>query len=281
MNVANQTRTSQPIVGSQLRHHRPRLLDHNDLEDPDHTKSNSPVTYHCPQYAQGHTVPWHHHDRAQLLYAHAGIMTVNTDVGRWTVPPQQAVWIPAGISHDVQMPCPVAMRSLYIRSDIAMKLSNECKVVEVTPLLRELIARLVSNQHTDLEQLERLMAVLVDEVNLLRTPPLHLPAPRDHRLCRITAELINNAADERDLETWSQSVGASSRTLARLFKKETGLGFREWRQQLRLLKAIELLAMGNDVTSIALTLGYQSPSAFISMFRRVLGTTPGRYVSKS
>lgn len=286
MNVANQTSTSLWLEGSRLRHYAPRVLEHagsgeSDLSDTQAAKNHSTVTYHCPEYPAGHIVPWHHHDRAQLLYALSGIMTVTTEVGRWTVPPQQAVWIPAEVSHGVHMPCPVSMRSLYIRPDVAALLADECKVVEVTPLLRELIDRLVSRPHSNTQQLDRLMGVLVDEVNLLRSPPLHLPAPRDQRLRRITEELINNTADERDLETWSRTVGASSRTLARLFKKETGLGFREWRQQLRLLKAIELLAIGEDVTSVALSLGYQSPSAFISMFRRALGTTPGRYVTHS
>lgn len=266
---------SRHVEGSSLIHQAP-TLQYADTTDP---LNHSPITYHCPHYPAGHYVPSHHHDRAQLLYALSGIMTVTTDVGRWTVPPHQAVWIPASVSHDVHMPCAVSMRSLYIHPEIAAVLSSECRVVEVTPLLRELIARLVADQHKNIQQLERLIAVLVDEVDSLRSPPLHLPAPQDHRLCRITEELINNPADERDLATWSQTVGASTRTLARRFKKETGLGFREWRQQLRLLKAIELLAMGQDVTAVALTLGYQSPSAFISMFRRVLGTTPGRYVS--
>ncbi len=271
----------EAIDSADQHHHTQAPPDQFTLSGADDDSNASPVTCHCPHYPAGHVIPNHHHHRAQLLYALSGVMMVTTEAGRWTVPPQQAVWIPAATSHDVQMPGPVSMRSLYIRPDIASSLASECKVVEVTPLLRELIATLVTGQRADLQQLERLMAVLVDEVKLLHSPPLHLPTPHDHRLCRITEVLINNPSDERDLETWSQSVGASTRTLARLFKKETGLGFREWRQQLRLLKAIELLAMGEDVTSVSLTLGYQSPSAFISMFRRVLGTTPGRYFTNN
>ena len=124
----------------------------------------------------------------------------------------------------------------------------------------------------------RLIAVLVDEVLMLESPPLHLPAPRDPRLRSITDVLVDDPSDPRGPSEWSKMVGASERTLARLFVKETGMGFREWRQQLRLLKAIERLAGGEDVTSVALDLGYRSPSAFIAMFKRVLGETPGRYM---
>lgn len=238
------------------------------------------VTYHCPEYPAGHFVPMHRHLRAQLLYAVSGIMTVVTEEGTWTVPPQQAVWIPPETGHEVRMPCAVSMRSLYIHRDSVETLPSICRVVEVTPLLRELIARLVTPSARSAAQVTRLMAVLVDEVMALRSPPLHLPAPRDARLRSITDVLVDDPADARDLGTWSAMVGASERTLARLFRKETGMGFRAWRQQLRLLTAIERLAAGDDVTCVALDLGYRSPSSFIAMFKRALGETPGRYFKK-
>lgn len=178
------------------------------------------------------------------------------------------------------MPCDVSMRSLYIHRDAVAGLPDGCRVVQVTPLLRELIACLVTASPRTAEQVARLMAVLVDEVMMLDAPPLHLPAPRDPRLRAITDSLLEEPADGRGLAAWSALVGASERTLARLFVRETGMGFREWRQQLRLLTAIERLAAGHDVTSVSLDLGYHSPSAFIAMFKRVLGETPGRYVQR-
>ena len=245
-----------------------------------HIQDDDAVLVHfaCRNYPADHHIARHQHLRGQLLHAISGIMTVNTDSGSWTVPPQQAVWIPPKVSHEVFMPCAVSMRSLNLREDIARALSADCKVVEVTSLLRELIKRLVTQEHHAIKPLERLMAVLVDEVQRLKSSPLHLPAPQDSRVCQITDALINNPADERDLTQWALAVGASSRTLARRFRKETGLSFRQWRQQLRLLKAIELLALGQDVTAVALTLGYQSPSAFIAMFKRALGETPGKFI---
>ncbi len=208
-------------------------------------------------------------------------MVVTTDHGSWTVPPQQAVWIPPDLSHEVSMPCEVAMRSLYIRRDLVCEHFPDCQVLEVTPLLRELIARLVSVNHENAAQLERLMAVLLDEITQLNSPPLHLPAPRDHRLRSITGALIADPANEIELQQWANTAGASSRTLARLFEKETGMSFRTWRRQLRLLSAIERLTAGQSVTAVALELGYKSPSAFIAMFRRALGKPPGKYMPGS
>jgi len=250
--------------------------DHpGDAPAPEHPM----VTWHCPVYPAGHVVPLHRHLRAQLLYAASGIMTVVTEAGTWTVPPQQAVWIPPQMGHEVHMPCEVSMRSLYIHTASVQGLPQACRVVQVTPLLRELIARLVAPAPArSSEQVTRLMAVLVDEVMALESPPLHLPAPRDARLRTITDALVEDPADTRGLGEWAAVAGASERTLARLFLRETGMGFRDWRQQLRLLTAIERLAAGDDVTAVSLDLGYRSPSAFIAMFKRVLGETPGRYV---
>jgi AraC-like DNA-binding protein len=250
--------------------------DHpGDAPAPEHPM----VTWHCPLYPAGHVVPRHRHLRAQLLYAASGIMTVVTEGGTWTVPPQQAVWIPPEVGHEVRMPCPVSMRSLYIHPGSVQGLPRVCRVVQVTPLLRELIARLVApGAARSRDRVTRLMAVLVDEVMTLESPPLHLPAPRDSRLRTLTDALVEDPADPRGLGEWAGVAGASERTLARLFLRETGMGFREWRQRLRLLAAIERLAAGDDVTSVSLDLGYRSPSAFIAMFKRVLGETPGRYV---
>ena len=266
------------IEGSDLRHHTPAPF--HDIDHPGEAASpeHPMVTYHCPKYPAGHVVGLHRHLRAQLLYAVSGIMSVSTARGTWTVPPQQAVWIPPETGHEVRMPCAVSMRSLYIRPDAVAALPRTCRVVEVTPLLRELIARLVTPTARSREQVVRLMAVLVDEVMALESPPLHLPAPKDPRLQPITDALLDDPADCRGLGAFSRLTGASERTLARLFHKETGMGFRAWRQQLRLLSAIERLARGEDVTRIAFDLGYHSPSAFIAMFKRVLGETPGRYV---
>jgi AraC-like DNA-binding protein/mannose-6-phosphate isomerase-like protein (cupin superfamily) len=278
MDIGKQTAHARLVEGDDRHHAAPAPLVRPGHPGDAPTPAHPTVTYHCPVYPAGHVVSLHRHLRAQLLYAVSGIMNVVTGAGTWTVPPQQAVWIPPEVGHEVRMPCEVSMRSLYIHPDSVQGLPDRCRVVQVTPLLRELIARLVTPAERTADQVARLMAVLVDEVMSLESPPLHLPAPRDARVRVITDALVEDPADTRGLDEWATVAGASERTLARLFVKETAMGFREWRQQLRLHTANERLAAGDDVTSVSLDLGYRSPSAFIAMFKRVLGETPGRYV---
>jgi len=227
-----------------------------------------------PQY-----FPFHRHARAQLVYASVGVLTVVTTQGTWVVPPQQAVWVPAGIKHEVRSPGPVSMRSLYIHPDMAAGLPAYCCVVAITPLLRELILEAVSlpNDYEPSGAESRLMHVILDKLQALKPTPLHLPFPQNPRIKIVSDALVSNPADNRDLEIWADSAGASSRTLARLFVKETGLTFGAWRQRLRLLAAISQLGAGQSVTTVSYETGYHSPSAFIAMFKRVLGVPPGRY----
>lgn len=227
----------------------------------------------------GSLVPSHRHSKHQLIYASAGVMRVTTAAGCWVVPPQRAVWVPGGTTHSIEMSGAVAMRTVYLDPAAASALPDTCCVVTVNPLLCELILRCVAlvQPYPLGGAEERLIGVLIDEIAAIRVAPLHLPLPRDPRLAHITGALQQDPSDRRSLGEWAREAGASSRTLARLFHRETGLSFGHWRQQLRLLHALERLAGGESVTAVAFSLGYESPSAFIAMFRRSLGQTPGRY----
>ena len=250
-----------------------------DLADP----RWSAVGY-ARDYRDGHNVDRHSHRRAQLLYASAGVMRVTADHGTWIVPPQQAVWLPAGTVHEVDAVGPLTMRSLYVHVDPGADdgLLRDCCVVAVSPLLRELILRVAGFEVTGppSPMQRRVLAVLADELRALEPEPLHLPLPRDRRLKAVTDRLAADPGDGRALAGWARVAGASERTLARLFLRETGLSFGAWRQRLRLLAAIARLAEGQAVTAVAFDLGYDSPSAFIAMFRRTLGATPGRYLGR-
>lgn len=235
------------------------------------------------EYSSGEWIAPHAHVRAQLVYAVAGIMTVRTAEGTWVVPPHRAVWVPARVEHQIQAAGRLSMRSLYIDPDAAGSLPVHCCVVQVTPLLRELILRAAATPRRDDAdervdaQEERIAALILDEIRASSLAPLHLPEPSDPRLKRIAAAVREDPAEGRSLAAWSRVVGASSRTLTRLFQAETGMSFRHWRRQARLLAALARLANGDSVTVVALDLGYGSPSAFIAMFRRALGTTPAQY----
>jgi len=234
----------------------------------------------CPP---DHIIDWHTHERAQLLYAVRGVMRVTTANGVWVVPSQRAVWIPPGISHHVQAQgTPLSLRSLYIRDDALNGLPDICCVVTVSPLLRELIiaAMDIPDEPVPDSAEERLIRVLLDRIEGLPVAPLHLPMASDKRARRVIDTLMDDPADPRTLQDWSHELGASERTLARIFTRETGMTFGQWRQQVKLLAALARLARGDGVTDVAFDLGYASQSAFIAMFRRALGRTPGRYFSE-
>ena len=229
-----------------------------------------------------HRFSLHRHFRAQLVFASAGVMVVTSSEGAWVVPPQQAVWVPAGVDHEVYSAGPLSMRSLYVHPEACDGLPTECCVMAVEPFLRELIVRVAELAERDVvpESYARLVGVVLDELKNLQPAPLHLPLPRDPRLKVVTDALMVAPGDNRDLGDWGRQAGASGRTLARLFRRETGMTFAGWRRRLRLLAAVSRLGAGESVTAVAYDLGYHSPSAFVAMFRRSLGTSPGRYLKR-
>lgn len=238
-----------------------------------------PIVALAKEFPAGRQIQPHQHDRAQFLYASSGVMTVRTETGIWVVPPQRAVWIPAHTLHRIDASGHLSMRTLYIDPERFSGPARECCVISVSPLLRELIIR--ATQLPKLYPLggeeERLLTVLLDQIHSVDMAPLELPIPEDKRLLKIYEHLSGNPGDKRTLTEWGQFVGATSRTLARRFRLETGMSFGQWRQQVRILEALRKLGRSQPVTSVALDLGYESPSAFISMFKKVLGTTPARY----
>ena len=232
---------------------------------------------------KGNILPFHSHRRGQIVYASKGIMIVTTHTGSYTVPPQRAVWMPPGVEHQINARSAVKMRTLYIDSEAAMDLPEEVYVLQVTVLLRELIVAAVSSgpgYEPDSPQ-SRIISVILDQIPRQPIASLKLPLPSDPRLSRVTQSLMDNPADSRDLDDFAKEVGASKRTLVRLFPGQTGMTFSEWRQQRRLSYALELLLTGASITSIALETGYDNTSAFIAMFRRCLGTTPMQYLKTS
>jgi AraC-like DNA-binding protein len=240
-----------------------------------------PVSSEAEIYSNGHTNPWHSHDRACLIYPAEGVVNVETEKGHWVVPPQRAVWVPAGARHQTRMFGQVAISSLMVDQASIPGLPENLCVLGITPFLRELIL------HTCTEAMApaldgpdgRVIAVILDQLRSLPVPAFPLPIPQDRRLRRLVEALLENPADSRSLEDWGRTVGASSRTLARLFRAETSMTFRAWRQHLRVLEALRRLAQGEPVTNVALDVGYDSPSAFVQMFKKCLGRTPGRYFS--
>ena len=231
----------------------------------------------------GETEP-HQHRKAQLIYVINGVITIEADRGIWTVPPQCAVWIPAGVMHLARSTGHITIGSLYIEPGLAGSFLEECGIVFVQPLLRELLVRFINGPqlYPEGETREaRLVSVLLDELQAAPIEPLHLPMPRDRRLRRLAEMLIDTPSLRFTIEEWGARVGASKRTLSRLFQRDTGMSFVRWKQQLHVGLTLQRLALGEAVTNIAIDLGYESPSSFIAMFRRMLGQTPARYFSEA
>jgi AraC-like DNA-binding protein len=248
--------------------------------DPaDYQRVPRPVAAMAKDFPAGHHIVPHSHERAQLIFAAHGAMLIATREGSWAVPPQRAVWMPGGVTHEIRMAGDVAMRTLYVRGDAAARLAPTVRVLAVSPLLRELILRACALplSYDEAGPAGRLMTLILDEIAALPTVALDLPLPRDARLGRICRALSAEPGDTRTLSDWGREAGASPRTLARLFVKETGLTFAAWRQQARLLAATAMLGAGEPITRIALDLGYESPSAFTAMFKRALGAPPSHY----
>jgi AraC-like DNA-binding protein len=207
---------------------------------------------------------------------------VQTSDGTWVVPPQRAVWIPAKTPHSIAMSGPVSMRTLYLRAWLARSLPRHCCVVNVSSLLKELILHACAfptlSKRVKIQS--HLIAMIVDQLETVQSISLQLPNPSDARAKRVADILSADPSDPRPLEEICKRTGASKRTIERLFQMETQMTLGEWRRQLRLLRSMRLLAADEKITHVALEAGYSTPSAFIAMFRRAFGTTPGRYFEK-
>ncbi len=233
-----------------------------------------PVTFLHP-----HTLVFHTHDWDQLTYAASGVMRLQTADATWTVPPHCAVWVPAGVSHMEQMHAPVSVRTLYFAPRLAKALPRECRTVNISALLRELILHVSRRGALDRRRAAdaHLIGVLLDQLSDVTAVSLQLPLPRDGRALRFAAEVQRRPDEAASIEALARRAGASRRTIERLFLAETGMRVGEWRRRMRLLHAVRRLAEGESVGNVASESGYASVSAFVAVFRKTFGTTPGRY----
>ncbi|GGP27951.1 AraC family transcriptional regulator [Silvimonas amylolytica] len=224
--------------------------------------------------------PSHSHERGQLVGALHGLISIGLDRQQWVVPAVHAIWIPPHWMHSLRSFGPFAGWSVFVAEHRCAELPAEPRSIKTTPLLREAARRAATWPGTTLNAVQtRVAEVILDEVANSRPEALGLLQPADARLIRIADTLAADLSNSRNLEDWAAWAGLSPRTLSRHWWAETGMTFAQWRQQARLLRALELIADRVPVTNIALELGYDNVSAFIEMFRRALGTTPGRYLA--
>lgn len=248
-----------------------RSTDPLDFQNLDQT-----VAVMAKGFPPGFHIPPHSHTRDQLLYAVSGTMRIRTQSDAWIVPPDRALYVPANVTHSVSMRDAVEMRTLYIARRRGLVLPKAPVVLVVTPLLRALVLGLLEEPvaYAPHSRADRMALLILDEIARATPLDMSIPMPQDARLLRLCEALIASPELASTLDGWTDQVGASRRTLSRLFQAECGMTFTAWRQRVRFHAAIETLSRGTTVSEAARQCGYASASAFASAFRKSFGVSP-------
>lgn len=255
-------------------------VNHTRLHLPGMNPSaKRPVRMVARNLAASEVLPAHSHAWGQLTYALQGVVRVTVENSSWIVPPLRAIWIPPNVVHEVTTLEQARLRALYVHAPAAPFQGRTCEVIDVSALLRELIVALEAADAASPRE-AMLAALIIDEMGQSATLPMRVALPADKRLRALCERLIANPAATLTLEDWANQVGASERTLSRLFERELGMGFGQWRQQMRLAHAAPLLARGWPISRVAAELGYASQSAFGAMFRKTFGQTPSAFFAR-
>lgn len=249
-----------------------------------HELENTPRTVIAlaTDYADGTYLPPHSHERSQFLYSMQGMMDVETSAGKWLVLPYRGVWIPAGEVHAVTM-LNASTRSLYIESKSDQIRGLECEVVTVSPLLHSLLLEAVKLPllYEERGRDGALISLLLHEVQEAEALPFYTPLPNDPALLTLCQAFIQMPVITSSPTDWAEKLHRSLRTFNRFFQAELGMTFSEWRQHVVLMSALMMLGKNLSITTIALTLGYESPSAFSAMFKKALGSSPSEFMKSS
>ncbi|MEU9986916.1 helix-turn-helix transcriptional regulator [Streptomyces sp. NPDC048045] len=240
-----------------------------------HIRHQAIAPTHTRRLPPGAAIDAHRHDDHQIVHAGRGVLTVTTDAGSWVAPGDRAIWVPAGTVHAHQAHGRLELHLVGLPATENPLGLDTPTVLAVGPLLRELIVAHTATPDDGSPERARLRAVLLDQLRASPQQPLHLPAPASPLLRTLCDLLRADPADGRTLAELGREVGASDRTLSRLFRSDLGMTFPQWRTQLRLHHALVLLAEQTPVTTVAHLCGWSSASAFIDVFKRTFGHTPG------
>lgn len=259
---------------------RSAITDPTTLMDVD-SVARAVVALRATSVAQGWENARHHHRKAQLIYSARGILNCEIEDGVWVVPPHCAIWIPGDLPHSARGAGETECYCLFVEPDAVADLPRACCTISVSPLLRELLLKVVGIP--ELYALggreDRLVAALLDELVAAPVEDLHLPMPQDPRLRSLVEMLLKDPADKTLKADWAPRIGMSERSMSRLLMQETGMSFGRWRRQLHVILALQRLTKGVSVQTVALDLGYENASGFVTMFRKAVGKPPARYLS--
>lgn len=237
------------------------------------------VSTSATDYPADWNIAPHSHNKHQLIYAIQGVMVVHAAMHQWTVPPSRGIWMPCGQEHAIRCIGPLKMRSVFVHPDDTPDLPTETRAVSISPLLSELIQTSIgiAEPYPNNSREARVMNLILDELKMLPTLPLHLPQPADPRIASICQSLQQTPGNNATLADRSARLHLDEKTIQRLFQKGTGMTFGQWRQQARLMQALERIAVGEKIIEVAGALGYESPSAFATMFKKQFGVTPSQF----
>lgn len=254
------------------------MVSELNLEDYQPDQSRDPVVaFHlCLQDSQ-REVEQHFHRKGQLILALHGGITCEVENALWMIPPQFAVWLPSGLPHSNRATAHARLCFLFIEPD-SVKMPEHCCSLQISPLVRELILSLANRKDLAPERTQRLIATLFDELPEQPQGLLQLPVSSNPKIRRMVQGMEQAPEQSHTLKHWAAQLAMTERTLSRLIRKETGQSFRQWRQQLQVIQATRALIDGMTVQQTAAFLGYDSTTAFITMFKQVQGQTPGRYL---
>lgn len=238
-----------------------------------------PIIARVSEMPENYIVEEHRHPWGQLAYCSQGIMKVEVPQASFIIPPERALWIPNQTPHVVSTKFGLSFRSLYIDNSLSSCLPIKTEAIKVDSLLRELILKIAlwGEVYELTDKKRRHIDFLLDQLEEAHQVPLYLNMPKDKRLKKITDIICDDPGNTMSLQVWSKSIGATPRTINRLFQKETKMGFIEWRQRLRILYSLERIEQGDKISNIALDLGYESNSAFITMFKKHMSVSPKQY----
>jgi AraC-like DNA-binding protein len=252
-----------------------RKIRIDDVED-----TPRPIVAIGNDYPDGHIIAPHRHRRGQLISGATGLIVLSTEAGTWVMPPQRGMWIPPATEHHVRIVGSVRMQSLYVEPEATAGMSKQCVVVGVTPFMRSLMTEALSLplEYEFEGRAGAVMELIRHEMRQLPTLPLSLQFPLHGPLSALCRQFVEKPDVHVTIDAWAEALAMSRRSFTRLFRRETGLSFVAWRQQACLLCALPRLAAGEQVTAVAIDLGYENPAAFTLMFRRVFGSPPLAYL---
>lgn len=258
------------------------ILHHTRMCPPRELPSEAvPVTMVARDLEPDEFLLPHSHSWGQVALSLDGVLRISAHNSSWILPPMRAIWIPPHVEHAVAILEKTRLRPLCIHPARAPFAGNDCRVLAVSGLLRQLSMALEQlDPGQELARKALLAELILDELSRASTRPIRVPLPADKRLASLCDSLIATPGSKLTLEDWAQVAGASERTLARLFERELGLSFGQWRQQVRLAHAAPMIARGVPLSQVAEELGYASQSAFSAMFRKTFGSSPSAFFAQ-